>query len=151
MVASLLLLQWLLMVEVQCQQTFPYVSFMGQTLTDHSYVNISQVGTGSAAVQCHADLTTCCSGMQGPHRGDWYFPDGTRLSIPSATAGNILEARLDMRVDIRRINNPNEPTGIYRCDIETEAVHDNDMREAVYVGLYTSSGGKVYIQHLTLC
>ena len=35
-----------------------------------------------------------------------------------------------------------EPTGICRGDIETDAVHDNDMRETVYVGLYTSDGGK---------
>ena len=27
-------------------------------------------------VQCHSDLSTCCSGSQGYHRGDWYFPDG---------------------------------------------------------------------------
>ena len=31
-------------------------------------------------------------------------------------------------------------SGIYRCDIETVAVNDNDGREAVYVGLYTSGG-----------
>ena len=67
------------MVEVQCQQTFPYVSFMDQALANHSYVDISQVGTGSDAVYCHTDLSTCCSPSQGPHRGDWYFPNGDRL------------------------------------------------------------------------
>ena len=150
-VASLLLLPLLLMVEVQCQQTFPYVSFMGQTLAHHSYVDISLVGTASDAVYCHTDLSTCCSGDQGPHRADWYFRDGIKLSIPgSPDAGNIFEARTAQRVDIRHRNNANEPTGIYRCDISTVAVHATDMRETVYVGLYTSEGGKVYIQHLTL-
>ena len=37
------------------------------------------------------------------------------------------------------------PSGIYRCDIETIAVHDDDLDtitgETVYVGLYLSSGG----------
>ena len=77
--ASLLLLLWSL-VEVHSQQTFPYVSFMSQTLANHSYVDISQVGndgSGSDSVQCITDLATCCSGGQGIHRGDWYFPDGT--------------------------------------------------------------------------
>ena len=63
-------------------QTFPYVSFMGQTLANHSYVDLSTVGRepdGSDSVQCHTDLSTCCSGVQGSHRGDWYFPIGTRL------------------------------------------------------------------------
>ena len=134
------------MAEVQCQQTFPYVSFMGQTLADHSYVDISQVGIGDETVQCHTDLMTCCGGIQGVHRGDWYFPDGARLNIPSGNSGNIFEARLDMRVDIRHINNAMEPTGIYRCDIPTNAVHhamDNSVRASVYVGLYTSTGGEL--------
>ena len=139
-VAPLLLLVLLSLVEVHCQQTFPYVSFMGQTLADHSYVDISQVGTGSASIQCHTDLSTCCSGAQGAHRGDWYFPNGDRLPFPGD--GDIVEDRGAQRLDLRRPKIANEPTGIYRCDIETNAVHsDNGMRERVYVGLYTSDGG----------
>ena len=151
-VVSQLLLPWLLMAEVYCQQTIPYVSFMGQTLANHSYVDISQVGTGDAAVQCHTDLDTCCSGAQGPHRGDWYFPNGTRLPFPSLfILQDIFESRQAQRVDLRRTNNAMEPTGIYHCDIETEAVHDNDMRETVYVGLYTSDGGKYKAHNLLHC
>ena len=120
------------------QHTVPYLSFMGQTLANHSWVDISQVGTGNNTVQCHTDLSTCCSGQQGSHRGDWYFPNGDRLPLPGG--GDIVESRLAQRVDLRR-NHGTEPTGIYRCDIETDAVHDNDMRETVYVGLYTSDGG----------
>ena len=150
MVASLLLLPLLLVVEVQCQQIFPYVSFMGQTLAGHSYVDISLVGSdfigGSNTVQCHTDLSTCCSAHQGIHRGDWYFPNRTRLGIPGIILlGNIFESRTNRRVDIRRINNANEPTGIYRCDIPTNAVHatDNSVRDSVCVGLYTSTGGEL--------
>ena len=76
--ASLLLLLWSL-VEVHSQQTFPYVSFVSQTLANHSYVDLSEVGndgSGSDTVQCHTDLSTCCASAQGIHRGDWYFPDG---------------------------------------------------------------------------
>ena len=49
------------------------VSFMGQTLANHSYVDLSTVESepdGSDSVQCHTDLSPCCSGRQGPHRGD---------------------------------------------------------------------------------
>ena len=147
-VASLLLLlPLLLVVEVQCQQTFPYVSFMGQTLAGHSYVDISLVGndfSGSDNVQCHTDLNSCCSAYQGIHRGDWYFPDGNRLQFSNGVTP-IVESRTAQRVDIRRINNANEPTGIYRCDIPTNAVHatDNSVRDSVYVGLYTSTGGEL--------
>ena len=132
---------------MQCQ-TAPYVSFVGQTLADHSYVDISQVGNdviGSDSVQCRTDLSTCCRGTQGPHRGDWYFPSGDRLNFV-INDGDIYEHRDAQRVDLRR-NRGTGPTGIYRCDIETIAgVNGNGMRETVYVGLYTSDGGKCNVQ-----
>ena len=70
----LCLLLWSL-VEVHSQTEFPYVSFMGETLPSHSYVDLNEVGDPSqiasdASVQCHTDLSSCCSGGQGEHRGD---------------------------------------------------------------------------------
>ena len=133
------------------QHTVPYLSFMGQTLADHSWVDISQVGnygSGNDSVQCHTDLNTCCRGSQGSHRGDWYFLNETRL--PFSTNMNpppIFESRLTRRVDLRR-NSGTGPNGIYRCDIETVAVHGNGMRETVYVGLYTSDEGKLLVMKL---
>ena len=122
-------------------QTFPYVSFMGQTLANHSYVDHSLVGTGSDSIQCHTDLITCCSGAQGSHRGDWYFPNGDRLPFPGS--GDIYESRGAQRVDLHRTSGIS-PSGIYRCDIQTTAVSlvtDNPLRDTVYVGLYVNSQG----------
>ena len=133
----LLSLLWSL-VEVGSQQTFPYVSFMDQTLANHSYVNLSLVGSDS--VQCHTDLSTCCSDPQGSHRGDWYFPNGTRLPFPGG--GDIYEHRVAQKVDLRRRNGATSPVGIYRCETATIAVHDDNDRDTVYVGLYPTSGGK---------
>ena len=143
-VASLLLLVSFL-VQVNSQQTFPYVSFLGQTLANHSYVDLSLVGndfSGSDSVQCHTDLETCCSGDQGQHRGDWYFPDGNRLPF----SGDIFETRVAQRVYLRRRNSVTSPVGIYHCEIATIAVHGDDdrsVRATVYVGLYIASGGKL--------
>ena len=129
---------------VVCSQTFPYVSFLGQTLANHSYVDLSLVGRDYyGGVQCHTDLTTCCSGGQGVHRGDWYFPNGNRLPF-SNEESDIYEVRVSQRVDIHRRSSATSPVGIYHCDIPTEAVHDDDdisIRAAVYVGLYPASGG----------
>ena len=145
----IIFLSWSL-VEVH-SQTFPYVSFMGKTLANHSYVDLSLVGrpdvlpglTGRGpSVECHTHLSTCCSGSEGVYRGDWYFPNGTRLPTPQSTG--IFEARDSQRVDLRR-NVHGLKSGIYRCDIPTDAVHDvNDTSvrdRPVYVGLYTSGGG----------
>ena len=143
--ASLLLLFLLSLVEVHCQQTFPYVSFMGQTLVNHSYVDLSTVGyisDGSNSVQCHTDLRTCCSSAQDIRRGDWYFPDGTRLPLFTAYRIPFGETRTAQKVDIR-CDNSSAQTGIYRCDIPTEAVHGISVRETVYVGLYFTGGNEV--------
>ena len=103
---------------------------------------VGNASSGSDSLQCHTDLGTCCSGGQGSHRGDWYFPNGTRLPFPGS--GDIYLSRGSQRVDIRRRNSVTSPVGIYRCKIETNAVHDAtdiSVRETVYVGLYTGSGG----------
>ena len=129
------------LVEVH-SQTFPYVSFRGQNLANHSYVDLSLVGYGGDSVQCHTDLTTCCSSGQGIHRGDWYFPNGTRL-LPLPFA-NIYESREKKRVDLWHWS-ATSPTGMYYCDIATVDVHDNEItqltRKRVYVGLYANGGG----------
>ena len=128
---------------VHCQ-TFPYVSFMGQTLTNHSYVDLSTVGSAgynSDSVVCHSDLSTCCSGYDGVHRGDWYFPDGSVLPYPGISIP-IYEGRTAQIAVIHRTT-ATGPTGIYRCDISTVAVHDStdiSVRDTIYVGLYVSEG-----------
>ena len=144
----LLSLLWSL-VEVH-SQTFPYVSLWSQTLANHSYVDLSLVGRSDfgdgEGVHCVTDLDTCCTSRIGPHRGDWYFPNGTRL--PFSGYGDIFESRSAQSVYIHRHNNPTSPVGIYRCDIPTNAVHndtDISVRDTVYVGLYTYHGGNYLI------
>ena len=137
----LLCLLWSL-VEVHSQTEYPYVSFMGETLPNHAYVDLSLVGndgSGSDSVQCHTDLDSCCT-SQGIHRGDWNAP-GSEMRLPFSS--DIYEVCGYHRVDIRRRNNADMPSGIYRCDIPTNTVHDDDditVRESVYVGLYASGG-----------
>ena len=144
MTALLLIILWSL-VEVH-SQTAPYVTFMGETLPNHSYVDLSLVGgidSGNEVV-CKTDLSTCCGGGGGgggPDRGDWYFPNGDRLPFPGN--GPLVEKRLTKQVQLSLgAGSDSIPSGIYRCSIETNAVHsdDNTARETVYVGLYDSGG-----------
>ena len=144
-IVSSIFLSWSL-VEVH-SQTFPNVSFMGQTLANHSYVNLSLVGrpddpTNGDSVECHTDLTTCCSGADGVHRGDWYFPNGTRLPFPQNTG--TFEARGTQIVDLRR-NSNSYGSGIYHCDIAISDGNDTAVKDKVYVGLYTSDGGIYFL------
>ena len=128
-------------------QVFPYVSFNGHTLANHSYVELSAVGhdaRGSDSIRCHTDLSTCCTSNDGGHRGDWYFPNRTRLPFSSGVH-DIYERRLNQKVNVgyRWQNTPT--SGIYRCDIPTISVHDDtDIRDRVYIGLYLNGGEQWY-------
>ena len=144
----LLSVLWFL-VEVHSQTEFPHVSFRGVNLTDHGYVDLSLVGTDLGdpgnSVRCHTDLQMCCSSAQGENtRGDWRFPNGDRLQFSGSTpAPDIYEVRGAQRVDLVRRNNADSPSGIYRCEIATSAVNDDNdrsVRDMVYVGLYATGG-----------
>ena len=126
-------------LEDKCQ-TFPYVSLSGAGLPNHSYVDLGTVGTGfSTSVWCNTDLGTCCRHEDGSHRGQWFSPNGVVLE----TYENIYVVEEQQRVELRRANRTTSPTGIYRCEIPTNAVNDAtdiSVRAKVYVGLYTSAG-----------
>ena len=119
---------------------------MGHALPNNSYINFSLVGTDksgndSNTVKCHTDLSTCCRANHGIHRGDWHYPNGTRLPFPSSQ-GVLYMDRKSEHVDL--YHGGNGPTsGMYHCTIATNAVHDDSdqsLGESVYVGLYTSGG-----------
>ena len=147
----LLSLLWSLVEEVHSQTEYPYVSFMGVNLPNHAYVDLTTVGDDNSdpgnIVRCHTNLGTCCTINQGIHRGDWYFPNGNVLANAGG-GGDIYRSRAAQRVHILHRNDAVSPSGIYRCDIETIAVHDNDINtvteETVYVGLYLPSGGNLW-------
>ena len=140
MLAVVSLILFLSLIEVH-SQSFPYVSFMNKTLTNNSYVNFCLVDDGSDSVQCHTDLTTCCNHSHGSHRGDWFFPNGSRLSFHAAS--DIHESRNNRKVDLCR-KTSTSPSGMYRCDMETVASQNKTMtRETVFVGLYADGGSVV--------
>ena len=94
-------------------------------------------------VSC-CDRASKIDGFEKTDRGDWYLPNGTRLNFNVNTT-NIYEVHLPaQRVDLHCRNN-GDTSGIYRCTVETNAVHhdnesDTTTRETVYAGLYASGG-----------
>ena len=122
----------------------PYITFMGETLPNNSYVDVSLVGhpnSDGEGVQCHTDLTTCCSRHQGMDRGDWYAPDSvTRLPFfESGYLNAAIERRGSQTVTLYRRSKENTTvfqSGIYRCDIAV----NGSKRGTVYAGLYDTGG-----------
>ena len=141
-------------MEIYSQTEYPYVDFMGETpLPNHTYIDLNLVGLGDIGVRCRSDLSTCCGVGQGVHRGDW-IPPGSEESLPTASdsSANIFQFQGNQRVILRHRNEAHQPSGIYRCDIATNAVHDDNdqsVRESVYVGLY-ASGGKIILYNTNI-
>ena len=128
-------------VEVYSQGfPFPYVYF-GKNLHNHSYVDLTLVRPPGDSVVCLTNLTTCCTSVLGSHRGDWYFPNQTKLRF-ARNGDSIYEVRGNKRVDLLRENNITSPSGIYRCTVPTDIPHQNPVKLSVYVGLYPPSQGK---------
>ena len=87
--------------------------------------------------------------VQGPHRGDWFFPNGSVLGFIRSSDDDIVEIRGQERVDLRRRNN-GSASGIYHCSIATDLFHNNDntLRDHVYVGVYDSGGQYTILQRI---
>ena len=127
-------------------QPFPYISIGEVILPNYAFVELSDVGsTVDDSLTCHTDLPSCCSGGQGIHRGDGYFPNGTRLYF----YGGISQSRGAQQVSLRRMNSVSDvESGIFSCDIPTTSVHsdvDISTRDSVYVGVYSTGGGTLLI------
>ena len=147
----LLVLLWSL-VEVHSQTPpAPYLTFMGETLPDHSYVDLSALGELENVdnhVVCHTDLTSCCGGTNVNDRGYWYSPNGAELPGAAGAATNpivLMRTLLLVRL-IRGTGRDDAPSGLYRCIIETNAVNGPDNSpegitgETLYVGVYSTGG-----------
>ena len=149
----ILLCLLLSLVEVQSQTEYPYLTFKGNNLPNHSYVHIGDVGRerfdlNNNTIQCHTDLVTCCHDYREVPRGDWFLPGSdTKLGIWNQS-GDMFQSRLPQIVHLRRRNSAGGPSGIYRCVIATNAVHndsDGSVGETAYVGVYASGEGTLHI------
>ena len=119
---------------------FVFVTGIGLTLnsvnyTNNSVVNITDIGTGSAALNCTTTYLPCC--FSGPPPGThWYFPNGswvdrfntlpyyrTRINgDPQFTSepGTVLLHR----------NPEGTTTGVFRCEI----LDATGAFQSIYVG-----------------
>ena len=119
----------------------PYVTFMGETLPNNSYVDFSLVGDRNSGegVQCHTYLTTCCSNQQGNDSGDWYAP-GSITKLPfNGHLNTTFQRHEGQKVTLyhsSRVLPSDHQSGMYRCDIAV----NGSGRGTVYVGIYETGG-----------
>ena len=95
--------------------TAPYLSFMGETLPNHGFVDpglIRDAASGGDSVECHTDLNSCCNSSSS----GWFTPNGATIPFIDSE-GDIYVVPGDRKIDLHPRNN-NISAGIYRCDVE---------------------------------
>ena len=100
--------------------------------TNNSVVTITDIGTGSAALNCTSTRQRCCFSGDGW----WYFPDGSEIQRISATYYRT-RSRSPGTIHLHR--NPGATTtGIFRCEI----LDGSGIFQRLYVGIYTTTTGE---------
>ena len=123
---SVLLCLLTALVEVQ-SVIFPFISFMGTNMSNHSYINLTLVGNDtSSSVQCH-------TADHHSHRW-WYFPN-EKIVTTGAILNGLFQIHKAKRVDLHR-EGSFVTNGVYRCVVDTSATD----KETIFVGLYASGG-----------
>ena len=109
--------------------------------TNNSVVNITDIGTGSAALLCTTTLNRGCC-FSGPLPGThWYFPNGSRVDRFSTLP--YYRSRTDSYLSppgtvLLHRNPEGTTTGVFRCEI----LDANRTFQSIYVGIYTATTGE---------
>ena len=104
--------------------------------TNNSVVNITDIGTGSAALICTTTNPRCCISTDGSH---WYFPDGSTVQRTSTTyyRTRTISNVGGGTVHLNR-NSGATTTGVFHCEIPDAS---GDL-QSLYVGIYTATTGE---------
>ena len=112
-----------------------WLTLNGVQYTNNSVVNITDIGTGSAALICTTTRFGCCLSTDGSH---WYFPDGSRVQRTSTT---YYRTRTISNVGGGTVSLHRNPeattTGVFRCEIP-----DGGDLQSIYVGIYNATTGE---------
>ena len=104
--------------------------------TNNSVVNITDIGTDSAALICTTTRPGCCLSTDGSH---WYFPDGSAVQRTGTTyyRTRTISAVGGGTVRLHR-NSGATLTGVFHCDIPD----GSGNLQSLYVGIYTATTGE---------
>ena len=111
--------------------------FRDTTYQNNSLVTLEDIGIGGDdALLCVTDLTACCqppySGTMGPVIGNWFFPNGTRISEQWEMYRTRGQSVVRLHCRSGGVN------GIYRCVISDAAGAD----QTITIGVYTADTGE---------
>ena len=125
--------------------TFPpgagdvWFSLRGTPYQNNSCVALEDIGEGDDALLCITNFVACClppyTGENGMDLGNWFFPNGTRVSSGNKQ-WDFYRTRGQSGIGLNRIRGGEE--GIYRCEIPDSL----NVTQTIYIGIYTACTGE---------
>ena len=112
-----------------------WFSLNGTTYQNNSNVTLENIGEDNDALLCLTEYSTCC---KQPARGNWFFPNGTRVPS-SGKHWDFHRTRGNMTVLLHRRRGGED--GVYCCEIPDAM----DVTQTIYIGVYTASEWDMYI------
>ena len=95
---------------------------------------LEDIGEGDNALHCVTNHTACCK-PNGSAKGNWYFPNGTR--VPSSSQlSDFHRTREILAVRLNRRRGGED--GIYRCEIPDSM----NVNQNIYIGVYSACRSK---------
>ena len=126
-----------LSVEQDCNpaiNSVPYITFMGARLSNHSYLEVGQLGNDSNVLQCHTDFPNCCNSSSESQTGQWVLPDQSVISPGESEVSLYTVLSREQGIDLAFNGAPQDAMeGLFHCEIPTIG-----GLESVYVGLFPS-------------
>ena len=121
-----------------------WFSLRNTTYQNNSIVTLEDIGEGDDALLCITFQTACCRPPRSGARGNWFFPNGTRVPS-SGNQWDFHRTRGQMVVRMHRRRGGEE--GIYRCEIPDAL----NVTQTIYIGVYSASTGEWLILFCSYC
>ena len=125
------------------ESIFPPISVVvgltlnGVSYPNHGIVNIMEIVTGSAALNCTTTLSGCCFSSDGGGANGWFFPNGDEVMRDGSLPYYRTRAQNPGALLLNR-NSEGTTTGIFRGDVPVAG----SATQSLYVGVYTSTTGE---------
>ena len=106
-------------------------------------MTLEEIGEGDGALLCMIEQPDCCqypyAGAMDDVRGNWYYPNGTRINNTINSSGDSLDFnRTRGQIVVRLNRRQGRVPGIYRCEIPNEM----NVTKNIYIGVYNASTGE---------
>ena len=107
-------------------------------------MTLEDIGKHDGALLCMTNLTTCCRNGSRSVLGQWFFPNGTRVSSEQPE-WDFFRDRGQMIVFLHRRRGGVD--GIYHCMIPDSM----NVTQTIYIGVYNTSTGEWHYSALLFC